>query len=107
MITYLTHDLIIHLIYFQLVIMAIILSNILILHRTRLHAPPSKFPFISVLVPSRNEEKCIGGCIQSLLLQDYPSYEVMALDDQSSDSTLAILRKIESSQTRLKVFKGT
>ncbi len=107
MITYLTHDLIIHLIFFQLVILAIILSNILILHRTRLHGPPSTFPFISVLVPARNEEKCIGGCIQSLLQQDYPSYEVIALDDQSSDSTLEILRKIESSQTRLKVFEGT
>jgi chlorobactene glucosyltransferase len=107
MVIYLTHGLIIHLIYFQCVILVIILSNILILHRTRLHTQPPDFPTVSILVPARNEEKCIGKCIQSLMGQDYPSYEVIVLDDQSSDGTFHVLEQIASSQSRLKVLPGT
>lgn len=107
MVTYFTHELIIHLIIFQLVILAIILSNILILHRPREHTQPPDFPTVSILVPARNEEKNIGRCIRSLLEQDYSSYEVIALDDQSSDGTLDTLQRIASSQPRLKVMAGT
>jgi chlorobactene glucosyltransferase len=102
MVNYLTHELIIHLIIFQLVILVIVLSNILILHVPQLDSPT-----ISILVPVRNEEKGIGRCIQSLLEQDYPSYEVLALDDQSSDRTHAILEQIASLQPKLKILKGT
>jgi chlorobactene glucosyltransferase len=107
MVTYLTHGLIIHLIFFQLVVLLIVLSNILILHRARSQAQPVDFPTVSVLVPARNEEKPIAGCIQSLLEQDYPSFEIIALDDQSIDGTLAVLEQTSSSQPRLKVLKGT
>jgi chlorobactene glucosyltransferase len=107
MATYLTHGLIISFIFFQLVVLSIILSNILVLHCARLHVPPNDFPSVSILVPARNEEKSIDLCIQSLLAQDYPSYEVIALDDQSSDGTLNMLEQIASSQPRLKVLVGT
>jgi len=107
MATYLTHGLIISFIFFQLVVLSIILSNILVLHCARLHVPPNDFPSVSILVPARNEEKSIDLCIQSLLAQDYPSYEVIALDDQSSDGTLTMLEQIASSQPRLKVLVGT
>jgi len=107
MVTYLTHGLIMDLIFFQLVVLLIVLSNILILHSTRSDVQPFDFPTVSILVPARNEERCIGGCIQSLLEQDYPLYEVIALDDQSNDGTLAILEQIASSQPRLKVLAGT
>ncbi len=107
MFTYLTHGLIIHFIFFQLIILVIILSNILILHRTRLHVQPLVFPTVSILVPARNEENSIGRCIHSLLEQDYPTYEVIVLDDQSSDGTFAILEQIARSRPRLKVLEGT
>ena len=107
MVTYLTHGLIMDLIFFQLVVLLIVLSNILILHSSRSDVQPLDFPTVSILVPARNEERCIGGCIQSLLEQDYPLYEVIALDDQSNDGTLAILEQIASSQPRLKVLAGT
>lgn len=107
MINYLTHDLIIHLILFQLVLLAVILGNIILLHRSRKHAPPGSFPMVSILVPARNEEKNIIHCIQSLLAQDYPSFEVLVLDDQSSDGTLAMLNRMAESQPGLKVFSGS
>jgi succinoglycan biosynthesis protein ExoA len=52
-------------------------------------------PFVSVLVPVRNEERYIERCLYSLAAQDYPRsrYEVLVIDGQSTDGTkLAITR---------------
>ena len=103
---YFTHDLIYHLIIFQAVILVIILSNIWITRRARVHPPPQTFPLVSILVPARNEERNIAGCVQSLLAQDYPGFEVLVLDDQSSDDTPVILKKIAATQPRLQVLEG-
>lgn len=97
----------IHLISFQLVVLAMILSNLFLLHRSRRHAPPHDFPMVSILVPARNEELNISKCIFSLLKQDYPSFEVLVLDDQSNDGTLAILRQMASSHPELRVLSGS
>jgi len=106
MIAYFTHTLILHLIIFQLVILLIIISNILITHLARQHSYPVTFPMVSILVPARNEERNIARCVQSLLALDYPSFEVLVLDDQSSDNTRAILEKISHTHSKLKVLYG-
>ena len=106
MLDYFTHDLIIHLILFQTILLLIILSNAWFLHRARRHASPLVFPKVSILVPARNEEKNIAGCVRSLLAQDYPAFEVLVLDDQSTDATLSILEQIAATQPGLKVLAG-
>ena len=107
MINYLTHAQIIHFIYFQLAVLLVILGNVVILHCARKHKLPDDLPMVSILVPARNEEQNIGRCIRSLLAQDYPSFEVLVLDDQSNDGTLAILRQMAESQPKLKVLTGS
>ncbi len=107
MANYLTHGLIISFICFQMVILIIVLSNIVILHKPHPQDEPSIFPDVSVLVPARNEENRIGKCIRSLLEQDYPKYEVIVLDDQSSDNTAVILGRIGADNPRLKILAGT
>jgi len=107
MTNYLNHTLVIDLILFQMVVLIVILSNIYLLHHTRRHAPPPSYPKVSILVPARNEENNIGSCIRSLLDQDYPDFEVLALDDQSWDGTLAVLQGMADSQPRLKVLAGS
>jgi len=54
--------------------------------------PPSDGPLISICVPARNEERNIRLCVENLLAQDYPNFEVIVLDDRSSDATPGILR---------------
>src|SRR5689334_12940657 len=54
-------------------------------------APPTKAPSISVCVPARNEERNIRACVESLFVQDYPNFEVIVLDDRSTDQTAEIL----------------
>ena len=106
MIDYLTHGLVVDIILFQMVVLMVILSKVYHLHHARRHAPPPAYPKVSILVPARNEENTIASCIQSLLVQDYPDFEVLALDDQSDDGTLAVLQGMADSQPGLKVLPG-
>ena len=106
MVTYFDHDLILHLIVFQTIILLILISNILITYLARQHSSPVTFPMVSILVPARNEEKNIARCVQSLLRLDYPSFEVLVLDDQSSDDTRSILEKLSHTHSELKVLDG-
>jgi chlorobactene glucosyltransferase len=104
---YLTHTLVQDLILFQLIILLVILSNVWILRQAREHAPPLVFPKVSILVPARNEEVNIAACLHSLLAQDYPDFEVIVIDDQSSDATPAILAQIAGAEPRLRVLNGS
>jgi cellulose synthase/poly-beta-1,6-N-acetylglucosamine synthase-like glycosyltransferase len=47
-------------------------------------------PELSVIVPARNEEACLADCLRSLVGQGGPAYELIVVDDHSSDATRAI-----------------
>lgn len=64
------------------------------------------WPLVSILVPARDEEHNIRRCVLSLLAQDYPAFEVVALDDDSTDETLAILQELAATDSRLRVVRG-
>jgi glycosyltransferase involved in cell wall biosynthesis len=51
---------------------------------------PETAPEISVIVPARNEEACLGECLRSLVGQAGPAYEVIVVDDHSTDGTRTI-----------------
>ena len=57
-----------------------------------------KFPFVSVIVPVRNEAEFIERCIISILSQNYPYFELIIVDDNSSDNTLKIIKDIKSNK---------
>jgi len=63
-------------------------------------------PKVSVLVPARNEEKNIENCIRSITSFDYPNYEILILDDGSTDNTYNILEKYKPEYKNLKILKG-
>jgi cellulose synthase/poly-beta-1,6-N-acetylglucosamine synthase-like glycosyltransferase len=52
---------------------------------------PGDAPLISVCIPARNEERNIGRCVEALLAQTYPNFEIIVLDDRSTDATPEIL----------------
>jgi glycosyltransferase involved in cell wall biosynthesis len=52
------------------------------------------FPRLSIIVPARNEAAAIEACITSLLALDYPDFEVIAVNDRSSDATGAIMDRL-------------
>lgn len=63
-------------------------------------------PFVSVLIPARNEEKKIKTCLESLLRQDYHSFEIHVLDDESTDHTAEIVKKMAGRDTKIHFHSG-
>ena len=69
--------------------------------------PPHDPPLISVCIPARNEERNIRACVEAVLSQDYPSLEVIVLDDRSADTTPDILSGLASLDSRLRAIHGS
>lgn len=69
-------------------------------------SPPADvdYPAVSVLVAARNEAARLPRAMASLVAQDYPHYEVIAVDDRSSDSTPQILDEFARDNAKLKVI---
>jgi chlorobactene glucosyltransferase len=70
-------------------------------------SPPANAPKVSVCIPARNEETNIRRCVEAVLRQDYPNFEVIVLDDRSADSTLTLLKDIASRDSRLIPISGS
>ncbi len=71
------------------------------------HVPqPSVWPKLSVLVPARNEEDNISSCLTSLVGQEYSDFEVMVLDDDSSDGTAALVQAMAAQDSRVVYRRG-
>ena len=68
--------------------------------------PPPSAPLISVCVPARNEERNIRLCVEAILAQDFPNFEIIVLEDRSHDSTPQILRELAVQGKRLKSIPG-
>lgn len=64
-------------------------------------AKPHHTPKVSVILPARNEEGFIAKCLDSLILQDYPNYEIIAIDDSSDDSTGMIIAQYAKKDPRI------
>ncbi|MDH3975690.1 MAG: glycosyltransferase family 2 protein [Deltaproteobacteria bacterium] len=67
---------------------------------------PEKPPKVSIVVPARNEERYIYQAVTSFCSQDYPDYEVIVVDDGSTDATPALLEELTRKFSHLKVIKG-
>lgn len=68
---------------------------------------PADAPSVSVLVPCRNEaSRILATSLRSLLAQRYPRFEVIAVNDRSTDDTLAVLRALAAEDPRLRVIDG-
>lgn len=61
-------------------------------------------PLISVIVPVYNTEKYLDQCIQSVLAQTYTNWELLLIDDGSTDSSGAICDKYAAQDNRIRVF---
>jgi chlorobactene glucosyltransferase len=76
-------------------------------HVARPVAPPhDDSPLISVCIPARNEGRNIRRSVEAVLAQTYPNFELIVLDDRSTDSTPQILEEIAARDARLSVLRG-
>ena len=99
---------------YQVIIAACLISFLLnlLFNLRSLKAPRSDSkildpaPFISILIPARDEETNIEACLKSLQKQDYPNFEVLVLDDNSLDNTAGIVGQIAAADNRIQLIKG-
>jgi chlorobactene glucosyltransferase len=69
-------------------------------------APPPDALRVSVVIPARNESRNIERCVRSVLGAAYPNFEVIVVDDHSTDGTGDIARRIASEDSRLRVIEA-
>ena len=69
--------------------------------------PPGGWPSVSLIVPARNEERAVEGATRAFLAQDYPSLEIVAVDDRSTDATGPLLDALAAADERLRVCHVT
>lgn len=68
-------------------------------------APGAGVAPLSVIVAAHDEASRIGGLIESLLAQDHPDFEVVVVDDRSTDATRAAARDAAQDDTRVRVLR--
>jgi glycosyltransferase involved in cell wall biosynthesis len=61
---------------------------------------PAPAPRVGIIVPARNEGESVVAGLQSLLALDYPNYEVIAIDDRSTDATGEFMDQVAAHQGR-------
>lgn len=87
--------------------MAVIaIVNTLTFPRLKPARPSAGLPRISILIPARNEAGVIGQTVGSLLVQTYPHFELIILDDNSNDDTSAVARAAAQGDPRLRLIAG-
>jgi chlorobactene glucosyltransferase len=64
-------------------------------------------PRVSVVIPARDEERCIERAVRSHLSQAYPDFEIIAVNDRSSDRTGDILAALALEDSRLRIVTGS
>lgn len=62
-------------------------------------------PLVSIITPMYNNAKVIKETIASVLSQSYTNWELLLVDDASSDETTTVLKPFTASDSRIKVFQ--
>lgn len=82
------------------------LSNVLFLRLKTRKPAVTGGPKVSILIPARNEEKNINRCLDSFVDQTYENYEIIVLDDGSTDRTWEIISEYERKYAQFRAIKG-
>ncbi len=59
---------------------------------------------VSILVPAKDEAAGIGRCLEGLLAQDHPNFDVLVIDDRSADATAEIVRARAAADPRVQLL---
>lgn len=64
-------------------------------------------PLVSILIPFKNTEKFIKACLDSIIVQTYTNWELLIVDDHSSDNSYTIVKAFAEKDIRIKLFKNS
>lgn len=61
-------------------------------------------PFVTVMIPAHNEESVIASTVENILGMDYENFEVIVIDDRSTDNTASVIKDLEKKYDRVKAL---
>lgn len=61
-------------------------------------------PFITVMIPAHNEEDVIANTVENILQMDYENFEVIVIDDRSTDNTASVIKDLEQKHEKVKAL---
>ncbi len=61
-------------------------------------------PFVTVMIPAHNEESVIASTIENILQMDYENFEVIVIDDRSTDNTASVIKDLEQKYIKVKAL---
>lgn len=64
-------------------------------------------PLVSILIPYKNTARFLPECIHSILAQEYPHWEILAVDDHSTDNSWAVVEAFAKNEDRIRTYKNT
>ena len=59
-------------------------------------------PFVSIIIPAHNEVNVISDTVQNVLMLDYDKYEILVVDDRSTDSTPKVLKTLSENYPQVR-----
>jgi chlorobactene glucosyltransferase len=83
-----------------------ILLNLVLIPRLSRQPAAESGPRVSIVIPARNEERDVEAALRSHLAQEYPSFEVVVVEDRSTDGTGHILGRVAREDPRVRVVTG-
>ncbi len=63
-------------------------------------------PLVSILTPFKNTELFLGDCLNSILEQTYTHWELLIIDDFSTDGSYQLVERFAEKDARIKLFKN-
>ncbi len=94
------------LIVFLSIRLLVVLFNLYYLPHLSSLPKSDQLPFVSILIPVKNEERNIIKLLESIIYQDYTNYEVIILDDGSTDQTFSLLERYCTQYPSIRLVKG-
>lgn len=61
-------------------------------------------PFVTIMIPAHNEESVITNTVENILKIDYPNFEVIVIDDRSSDNTASVIKDLEAKHEQVRAL---
>ena len=61
-------------------------------------------PLVTVMIPAHDEEAVISNTVENILSMDYPNFEIIVIDDRSSDNTASVIKDLEAKHAQVRAL---